>query len=99
MSAKQIDVTCPCCSARLTVDVLTRTILRSVTAEEQGPGGSGGPGEERWDKASQRAAGHVRTAQDKLDEALEAERGKESRLDDLFRKANEKLSKPDRDGR
>lgn len=99
MSAKQIDVTCPCCSSRLTVDVLTRTILRSVTAEEQGPGGGGGPSAGRWDKASERAGDHLRSAQDKLEQALDAERGKESRLDDLFRKANEKLSKPDPDGR
>lgn len=99
MSAKQIDVTCPCCSARLTVDVLTRTILRSVTAEERGPDGAGKPGAGRWDKASERAAGHLRSAQDKLDEALDAERSKESRLDDLFRKASEKLSKPDQEGR
>lgn len=97
MSDKQIDVTCPCCSARLTVDVLTRTILRSVTARERDEGGK--PGAERWDAASRRAADHVKSAQDKLDEALAAERDKESRLDDLFRKANEKLSKPDPEGR
>jgi hypothetical protein len=99
MSAKQIDVTCPCCSARLTVDVLTRTILRSVTAEELGPDGAGGPRAGRWDAAARRASGRVRSGQDKLDEALEAERAKQDRLDDLFRKANEKLSKPDAEGR
>src|SRR5262245_4467943 len=51
MSAKQIDVTCPCCSTRLTVDVLTRQILRRTTPEAAQETASG---KDRWNSAQER---------------------------------------------
>jgi len=90
MAAKQIEVTCPCCSARLTVDVLTAQVLRRTEA-----GGAGGPEPkgDRWANAQDRVRDRARTGQDKLDAALEHERGKADRFDDLFRQAREKHSR------
>lgn len=97
MGPKQIDVTCPCCSTILTVDVLTRQVLRreeprAGSAEETG-------GERRWENANELVQDRPKTAQDKLDKALTEEKGKEARLDDLFRKAQEKLSRKDDEDR
>jgi len=96
MGAKQIDVTCPCCSTILTVDVLTRQVLRRTEANK---GGATEQGEARWGAAEETVEGRQASSQDKLDRALAEERGKESHLDDLFRKAQEKLTKKDGDGR
>lgn len=94
MGPKQIDVTCPCCSTVLTVDVLTRQILRREEPPKPGEA-EGGDSGDRWGAARERVSGRVEGSQDKLDQALAEERDKEARLDDLFRKANEKLSRKD----
>lgn len=93
MSSKQIDVTCPCCSTVLTVDVLTRQVLKRVEPTERASGSS----DDRWGAAQERVAGRPEASQDKLDRMLAEERGKEDRLDELFRKANEKLSRKEDD--
>jgi hypothetical protein len=90
MGTKQIDVACPCCGTLLTVDVLTRQVLRQVGPQERDtPGSARG---ERWESAQQNVAGRRATGEDKFDRALGEERGKEARLDELFRKAKDKLS-------
>jgi hypothetical protein len=101
MGPKQIDVTCPCCRTRLTVDVLTRQILRRTApdAADAPEEGEGALDEGRWDAAQDQVSARKRSGPDKLDQALAEERGKEARLDDLFRKATEKLSKKDEDDR
>ena len=87
MSAKQIDVTCPCCSTRLTVDVLTRQVLRQARPES----GAGGPsGGDPWDSAQERVRERSKSGGDKLETALEQERGKSARFDELFQKARDK---------
>jgi hypothetical protein len=86
MSAKQIDVTCPCCSARLVVDVTTQSVLR--TQRPDGPVGG-----DVWGAAQATVRGRTKSGADKLESALEEERGKKDRLDDLFRKAQEKLKR------
>jgi hypothetical protein len=96
MGPKQIDVTCPCCSTILTVDVLTAQVLRRTEPREDG---AKGQGESRWGAAEETVEGRQTSAQDKLDQALAEERGKEAHLDDLFRKAQEKLTKKDKDDR
>jgi hypothetical protein len=84
MSAKQIDVTCPCCSARLTVDVTTRSVMRTQAVEPAA-------GRDVWETANETVRGRSKSGAEKLESALDAERGKKDRLDDLFRKAQEKL--------
>jgi hypothetical protein len=87
MSAKQIDVTCPCCSTRLTVDVLSGQILRRSGPEASAAGESG---KDRWVSAQERVRERTTSGEDKLESALDHERGKSARFDELFQKAREK---------
>jgi hypothetical protein len=91
METKQIEVDCPCCAARLTIDVLTRTVLRSAPAGEVDETGKVRLDEGRWESAAERVQGRPAAARDRLEEALDHERTKEGRLDDLFDKARRKL--------
>jgi hypothetical protein len=89
MSAKQIDVTCPCCSTRLTVDVLTGQVLR----RSQPAGAAEGPaGKDQWTSAQERVRERTNSGEDKLRSALDHERGKAARFDEIFQKAREKHS-------
>jgi hypothetical protein len=91
MSAKQIDVTCPCCATRLTVDVLTAQVLRrSPPAGEPERETAGEPGRDRWTSAQEKVRERTKSGEDRLESALEQERGKSKRFDDLFEKAREK---------
>ena len=92
MSAKQIEVTCPCCSTRLTVDVLTAQVLRRSQPEEAGPAAGGA---DRWTTAQDRVRGRTQAGEGKLESALEQERGKAKRFDELFDKAREKHTRKD----
>jgi len=91
MSAKQIDVTCPCCSTRLTVDVLTGQILRRTSPEGPEEGLSG---KDRWVSAQERVRERTKSGEDKLESALDRERGKSARFDELFQKARQKHADP-----
>ncbi|MCY2958794.1 MAG: hypothetical protein NTY35_01415 [Planctomycetota bacterium] len=91
MSGKEIEVTCPCCQSRLSIDVLTAKVLRHERAGAEGAAG------DRWASAQDKVRGRTSSGTEKLDRALDSERGKKDRLDDLFRKAQEKLKKPDED--
>ena len=87
MSAKQIDVTCPCCSTRLTVDVLTGHVLRRSGPEAAETAAAG---KDRWVSAQERVRERTKSGEDKLESALDHERGKSARFDELFQKAREK---------
>jgi hypothetical protein len=91
MSAKQIEVTCPCCSARLLVDVLTARVMR--TEQPEAPAGG-----DKWASAQRKVSGRTQSGAEKLENALEEERGKKARLDDLFKKAQDKLKRGEEDG-
>ena len=101
MSAKQIDVTCPCCSTRLTVDVLTAQVLRRSPPSPAASGAETSesapePGGDRWASAQARVRERSKSGEDRLENALEQERGKSKRFDELFEKAREKHTrKPD----
>ncbi len=98
MTAKQIDVTCPCCSTRLTVDVLTAQVLRRTPPKDEAKGEGGeAKGEsgaeaagDRWTSAQARVRERSKSGEDRLENALEQERGKSKRFDELFDKAREK---------
>jgi hypothetical protein len=87
MSSKQVDVTCPCCSTRLTVDVLTGQVLRRSSPEASAEGETR---QDRWNTAQDRVRERTKSGEDKLESALEHERGKGERFDELFRKAHDK---------
>jgi hypothetical protein len=88
MSAKEIHVHCPSCQTRLSVDVLTGKVMRHEPVDASGP-------RDTWASAQDKVRGRTASGLDKLDRALESERGKSERLDDLFRKAKDKLKDPD----
>ena len=90
METKQIDVSCPCCNTRLTVDVLTRTVLRHAPPEQLDATGKPVLDENRWVSANEKVAGRKQEAKDKFDAALGKERSREQDLDDLFEKAKKK---------
>lgn len=91
MSSKEIEILCPCCDTRLTVDVLTRTVLRTVGAQETDEFGKPVVNEGRWDAAADKVKDRGDDAGGRLDDALDAERKRANRLDDLFDKAKRKL--------
>lgn len=91
MESKQIEVRCPCCDTRLTVDVRTRTVLKHARPEQVDEAGRTVLDPERWGAAQVRARDRVGDAEEALGEALEDERAKERRLDDLFDRENRKL--------
>ena len=87
---KEIDVTCPCCSHVLTVDVLTRQVLRTAEPRKHDDTGKAVLDEGRWDKAKERVLGRSDGAGDRLDAALSKERSRDEDLNDLFDKAKRK---------
>lgn len=91
MEKKQIDVTCPCCEARLQVDVLTSQVVRATAASEKGGAGDPAAEAERWEHAARRVEERSSGAEDKLEAALDAEKGKADRFDELFDAARERL--------
>jgi hypothetical protein len=95
MEAKEIEIACPCCSTRLTVDVRTSTVLRARKPEELDTTGKPKLGEKDWSDALGRVRSRSDEAPGKLDELLAKERDKRSRLDDLFKAANDKLKQQD----
>lgn len=91
METKQIDVTCPCCASRLSIDVRTAKVLRAAPPTELDETGKPVLKEERWDEALGRVSGRERSSGDKFDQALSKEQRRAEDLDELFRKAREKL--------
>ena len=95
MSAKEIEIRCPCCTAKLFVDVRTGAVLRASPAAGSDAGAE--PKRDAWDAAQQRVRDRSRTGAEKLESALEDERTKEARFDDLFKKATEKHARGNED--
>ena len=93
--SKEVEVTCPCCTAKLTVDVRTgQVIKRQVPAKP----GAGEPPKDAWESAQDRVRERTAEGKRKLESALDYERTKEARFDELFKKATEKRApKPDED--
>lgn len=90
MSAKEIEVECPCCGARLSVDVLTSKVMRASPPAQVDETGRALLDEGRWLAAHGRVKDRPQAAKDEFDRALDHEKGKEARLDDLFEKAKRK---------
>ena len=87
---KEVQIVCPCCQSRLSVDVRTSKVLRWSSPPKEG--------EEKperttrdWGAAADRVGQRMSSAKDSFDSGLERERKREGDLDDLFRKANDKL--------
>ena len=91
MSSKEIEIVCPCCDTRLTVDVLTRAILKTITAQETDEFGQPKVNLDRWDAAAGKVKGRDHDAGSRLDDALDKEKKRADQLDDLFDRAKRKL--------
>lgn len=91
MQPKQLDIACPCCQSRILVDVRTGKVLRTLRPEELDATGKPVVGERDWEQAMGRVQGREQAKESKLDDALTRERDRSKKLDDLFRKASERL--------
>jgi len=87
---KQVEVTCPCCSNRLVIDVRTETVLRTAAPEQVDETGKVVLDEGRWDSAKDRIQESSGSREARFDKALSKEREREGDLDDLFEKAKRK---------
>ena len=93
MNPKQIEVSCPCCAMRLTIDVLTSTVLRSASPAERDETGKTVLDEGRWDRANTKVKDRNERGQDVFDAALTKEKSREKDLDELFDKARKKAKR------
>ena len=93
MTAKDLDVRCPCCDTTITIDALTGRILRTVEPGQRDETGQALLDEGRWDQVSERVAERPASAEDKLEAGLREEANRESSLDDLFEKAKDKVKR------
>jgi len=97
MDAKEAEVECPCCGSRILFDVRTSKVVRWNRGRELDESGRPKVSEEDWASANARVKGRLDSAADKLDAGLSRERNREKDLDDLFRKASEKMKRPEED--
>jgi hypothetical protein len=97
MEIKDVEVTCPCCSTRITLDVRTRKILRSRPPKRVDESGKPVLDAKDWDEINSKVKNRLGSASDKFEEGLARETTREKDLDDLFRKANDKIRRGDDD--
>ena len=93
MDAKEVKVQCPCCESRLDVDLLTGRVVRWRPKGEKDETGKPVLGEADWRSASEHVGKRMDTAAERFDASLSREKNRGKDLDELFRKANEKLGK------
>lgn len=94
MDAKDHLVTCPCCESRLVVDARTGKLVRWSKKGEADESGKPILNPEQWSQASERVKGRLDAATDRFDQNLSREKTKSKELDELFRRASEKLQRP-----
>jgi hypothetical protein len=93
MDTKDIQLDCPCCQSRLEVDVRSGKVLRWRPKGDLGEPGKPVVRESDWGSASQKVNQRMDAAADKFDQSLSREKNRTRDLDELFRKANEKLGR------
>ena len=91
MDAKSLEIACPCCESRLEVDVRTGKLVRWAKKSELDESGKPLVREGDWTQASQRVNQRLGGAADKFDESLTREKTRGKDLDELFKKASDKL--------
>jgi len=95
METKDVRVECPCCHSRIEIDVRTGKVVRWNRASEADESGKPVVRESDWGTATERVSKRMGAAADKFDESLQREQTRSRDLDELFRKANEKLERGD----
>ena len=98
---RDINVTCPCCQSYLEVDARSGKVVKWRRERELDETGKPILDEKDWDDVSSRVQNRVSDAVDKFDSSLKREQNRERDLDDLFKKASDKLkdSADDEEGR
>jgi len=92
METKDVLVVCPCCESRIEVDVRTGKVLRWRKPAELDDTGKPVVNESDCNAANERVSGRMAAASDKFDAGLAKERQRERDLDELFRRASDKLN-------
>ena len=93
MDQKDVNVECPCCQSRLEIDVRTAKVVRWRKKGESDETGKPVLRESDWSAASEKVGKRLGEADDKFDQSLSREKRRTQDLDELFRKANEKLGR------
>ncbi|QDV05343.1 hypothetical protein Poly30_08400 [Planctomycetes bacterium Poly30] len=88
---KEIEVDCPCCEARILIDVRTKTVLRHTPKASLNEFGRPDGGTGAWDRAHARVSARKGRGTDAFDDALAREQSREKNFDDLFEKAKAKV--------
>jgi hypothetical protein len=91
METKEIEVDCPCCSSRLTIDVRTSKVVKSRPKQQFDEAGRPKVGEEDWSQAFGKVKTREETREDLLGSMLDKERRRSADLDERFRAAKKKL--------
>ncbi len=92
---KELQITCPCCSSRLVVDLRTERVVSHRRPEQLDEAGKPRVDDGDWKSAFDRVRERSDEGPSKLDAALERERGRAGSLDDLFERAKEKFEEPE----
>ena len=95
MDAKDHLVTCPCCQSRLLVDARTGKLVRWSKHDQADESGAPAAKPEHWNQANERVKGRLDAATERFDQNLSREKTKSKDLDELFRRASEKLKRPE----
>jgi len=95
MDARSHEVSCPCCESRLEIDARTGKVVRWARKAELDENGKPRVDETDWSSASERVQQRLGHAVDKFDQSLSREKTRSKDLDELFRKANDKLGRRD----
>ncbi|HUR28853.1 MAG TPA: hypothetical protein VM509_11745 [Planctomycetota bacterium] len=91
METKQIEVVCPCCSNRLTIDLRTEKVMRARPKEQVDETGKPKVGEEDWTQAFGKVKDRETQRDDRLGSMLDQERRRGDDLEERFRAAKKKL--------
>lgn len=90
---KEIEIDCPCCEARILIDVRTQSVLRHTPKAELDASGRPGQSTAAWDRAQAKVSSRKNRGTDAFDDALNRERSREDRFDDLFNQAKASVNK------
>ena len=93
METKQIEVVCPCCTNRLTIDLRTQAVMRSRPKQQLDETGKPKMGEADWSQAFGKVKSREENRDDRLGAMLDQERRRPDDLEQRFREARERLDR------
>ncbi|MGK0219235.1 MAG: hypothetical protein ACI9HE_002736 [Planctomycetota bacterium] len=93
MDTRQIEVKCPCCESMLVIDVRTSSVLKHAPPQQLDETGRPILDAGRWKAATERVNDRGERGGDIFDTALGKEHSRDEDLDDLFKKAKDKMKR------